>query len=413
MTVATATPATQDAAQLQRLADQHLPILRQAARKTGFRYRMPEGGPEAIDASLVVEADPTWMYSDDIRASNAFRLTELGRQVAHHLGWTCQCFGCRETSSRMGHDHGAVAIDGFCSKCQSSISKYGLSDLREQPCCRYHRVSMERDGAAEPFRTDDETLANLTQDRVETITMISNQTEFGQDTVEMQQSIKTDFVNMRSTSMAGPDQKPRRPNLTKEGQKATDRMDATVKKRNSAPRWKWYKHANLGWVAATEADQIPAADEPKAGDVITVMRKHGSASRHTIAGVRHTDHRVNPPMIIAILEIDQDTGAILTVVEAETPLDPEPVRYVKPNQRPEKSWVTPTRTSQPIGWHWRRRANQWVATGSRPLRQDEEPLQPGQIITVQRRDRSSSRQRVLSYCGTTCDGFPQLTVTPA
>ena len=412
-TVAKTNHATPNAAQLQQLADQHLPILRKAARNIGFRHQMPEGGAAAIEAGLVGEADPTWMMSDDLRACNAFILTELGRQVAHHLGWTCQCSGCREEFAHMGREPVAVAIDDFCGSCQSSISRYGVSRFREEPCCPYHRITMERNGAAEPFLTAaDDTLAKLAENHAAAITAAVNRTEFDQVDADMQNAINAGFVKLRPTRMAGLDQDPLWLNLTREGQKAAAIMGITAQ-RKTHPKWKWHKHARLGWVASTEATNAHGADEPRKGNVISVVRRHGGVSQHTVTEIRRTDDHVKPPMIFAIVEQDQDTHDVITDVEAETSLDPEPVRYVKHDQVPEKPWVTPTPASKPILWRWRRRASQWVATGSRPLCQDEDPPQPGQLITVRRRDRSESRQRVLSYCGVTRDSFPQLTVTPA
>ena len=56
------------------LYEQHKSILEMAVRRQGFHYRMPEGGQEAMDSGLVGESDPTWMYSDDHRASNGLGL---------------------------------------------------------------------------------------------------------------------------------------------------------------------------------------------------------------------------------------------------------------------------------------------------------------------------------------------------
>ena len=72
--------------ELQAHFEEHQDILRRAVNRTGFRSTMPKGGQEAIDAGLVEESDPTWMYSDDHRTSNGFALTELGRQVTRSPG---------------------------------------------------------------------------------------------------------------------------------------------------------------------------------------------------------------------------------------------------------------------------------------------------------------------------------------
>ena len=96
---------------------EHQDILRRAVNRTGFRSTMPERGQEAIDAGLVEESDPTWMYSDDHRAQNGFALTELGRQVARAQGWICACAGHRAVA-RTRNVHVTPAIDGMCANCR-------------------------------------------------------------------------------------------------------------------------------------------------------------------------------------------------------------------------------------------------------------------------------------------------------
>ena len=192
-----------DAATLQELAQAHLPILRQATRNTGFRHQMPAGGLAAINAGLVAEADPTWMLSDDTRASNGFELTQLGRQVAQSLGWNCRCSGCREELARMGRNP-AVAIDGFCGSCQGSIRQYGLTQFRDEPCCRYHRRQMEYDGTAERFLTAaDVQLAEMAQEHAGAIKAAINQTEFERIDEPAQAAIKAGFVTLRPTGLTG------------------------------------------------------------------------------------------------------------------------------------------------------------------------------------------------------------------
>ena len=70
----------------QKLFETHERILLQAAGRQGWRT-MPEGGTETIEAGLVQESDPTWMYSDDYRASNGFTLADLGREIMVERGY--------------------------------------------------------------------------------------------------------------------------------------------------------------------------------------------------------------------------------------------------------------------------------------------------------------------------------------
>ena len=69
---------------------------------------MPEGGTRAIKEGLVQESDPTWMYSDDHRASNGFTLTDLGREIMVERGYICQCAGLRPRKVRRHSDQPAV-----------------------------------------------------------------------------------------------------------------------------------------------------------------------------------------------------------------------------------------------------------------------------------------------------------------
>ena len=110
------------------LAVKHMQVLQMAVRRTGFAARMPVGGQEAIDDGVVVEADPSWMTSDDVRHTNGFNLTELGGRAAEQLDWLCQCGGCA------GH-----AIDGFCPECDGSASRHGVEQSEEGiAMCAYH-----------------------------------------------------------------------------------------------------------------------------------------------------------------------------------------------------------------------------------------------------------------------------------
>ena len=74
--------------QLKSLAKEHEPVLHHAIGGPGFRHQIPPGGPEAVDAGLVAESDPTRQYSDAYGACNGYRLTELGQQVAQAMRWT-------------------------------------------------------------------------------------------------------------------------------------------------------------------------------------------------------------------------------------------------------------------------------------------------------------------------------------
>ena len=122
---------------------EHQDILRRAVNRTGFRSTMPEGGQEAIDAGLVEESDPTWMYSDDHRAQNGFALTELGRQVARAQGWICACAGHRGVA-RTRNVHVTPAIDGMCANCRGSRKQYGPAELDGQESCRMCLKSLEK-----------------------------------------------------------------------------------------------------------------------------------------------------------------------------------------------------------------------------------------------------------------------------
>ena len=91
----------------QELFETHGKILLQAASRQGWRT-MPEGGTKAIKEGLVQESDPTWMYSDDHRASNGFTLTDLGREIMVERGYICQCAGCVHETVRPHGDQPAV-----------------------------------------------------------------------------------------------------------------------------------------------------------------------------------------------------------------------------------------------------------------------------------------------------------------
>ena len=84
------------------LANTHESILKMAIDKGGFRYKMPDGGQEAINAGLVCQSDPTWMMSDDYRASNGFSLTDRGLNAVLAKGMVCKCHGCTLVSQNIG-----------------------------------------------------------------------------------------------------------------------------------------------------------------------------------------------------------------------------------------------------------------------------------------------------------------------
>ncbi len=135
-------PEDRDAADLQGLFEAHKDILQQAVSKRGFRHQMPEGAQEAIRAGLVMESDPTWMYSDDSRASNGFALTELGIAVTEGQGWTCACAGHRRISDLNGV-RVTPAIDGMCPGCKSSANQYGLDESEGKPSCKMCAVRLQ------------------------------------------------------------------------------------------------------------------------------------------------------------------------------------------------------------------------------------------------------------------------------
>ena len=107
------------------LYEQHKIILEMAVRQQGFHYRMPEGGQEAIDSGLVGESDPTWMYSDDRRASNGFTLTKTGIELMRAQGMVCQCALCGACGGR----EPLLAVDQLCAFCQTSAQRYGMNEL--------------------------------------------------------------------------------------------------------------------------------------------------------------------------------------------------------------------------------------------------------------------------------------------
>lgn len=125
--------------ELASLSEDHGPILRMALSRTRFR-RMPEGGQEAIDAGLVVQTDPTWMMSDDIRACNGFALTTLGERAALFAGIAknCQCAGCTAFRAGKGWEPVLIAAGDCCDNCRASMDQYGVKEYCGQPSCGWH-----------------------------------------------------------------------------------------------------------------------------------------------------------------------------------------------------------------------------------------------------------------------------------
>ena len=121
----------------QELFETHGKILLQAAGRRGWRT-MPEGGTEAIEAGLVQESDPTWMYSDDHRACNGFTLTDLGREIMVERGYICQCAGC--VHERFGP---TVTDQQYCRNCQASIQQYGATETPAGTSCKFHARMMQ------------------------------------------------------------------------------------------------------------------------------------------------------------------------------------------------------------------------------------------------------------------------------
>ena len=421
----TTTPKAASTAELKQLADQHMPILRQSALSTGFKS-MPAGGPAAIDAGLVIERDPTWMFSDDPRVRNGFSMTELGQQAAQHLGWICRCSGCARIHAQMGWTP-AVAVQDFCPRCDSSRRSFGTTRFDGRDCCREHRRILEDDGTAPPLlrATDDELRTLAGQHATVMATAISKQ-ELNEAPKGFIAAFDDGMVTMRPNGLAGMDQDSIWINLTKEGEKAAramgwecrsgedDSTDSACPQHGTPERcpitWRWHKTAHLGWVASSNVANPTPGELPHPGDEIIVLRKHGGKSAHTVREIRSTRPFADKSYPIALVVTDEASDTAMTAHEAESAPWPAPVRYVRTDTTPEKSWVKPTPANKPIHWSWRRRARTWVATGSRPLREDEIPPAAGQVISIRRRNMTWSQHPVTAYVGNTRDGFPQLTV---
>ena len=120
----------------QKLFEDHGRILLQAASRRGW-HTMPEGGTKAIREGLVRESDPTWMYSDDHRASNSFTLTDLGREIMVDRGYVCQCAGCLRKQCGP-----TVTNQQYCPNCQAGIRQYGTTETPAGTSCKFHARMM-------------------------------------------------------------------------------------------------------------------------------------------------------------------------------------------------------------------------------------------------------------------------------
>ena len=121
----------------QKLFETHGKILLQAAGRRMW-HTMPEGGTETIEAGLVQESDPTWMYSDDHQASNGFTLTDLGREIMVERGYICQCAGC------VHQQFGPTVTDKqYCPNCQAGIRQYGTTETPAGTSCKFHAIMMQ------------------------------------------------------------------------------------------------------------------------------------------------------------------------------------------------------------------------------------------------------------------------------
>lgn len=109
-----------------------------AVDRQGFKIN-PAFFDEAIASGLVVEADPTWMYSDDHRVSNGFALTQEGRAVVSSWGWLCKCLKCVALANPRG------STMGYCSGCYGSGRQYGLIESS----CGMHWLMVHKDVAEE------------------------------------------------------------------------------------------------------------------------------------------------------------------------------------------------------------------------------------------------------------------------
>ena len=219
-------------AQLLEIAAVHVAVLRQAVGRAGFRTNVPAGGAEAIKAGLVTESDPTWMYSDDHRASNGFKLTEAGRRAAHLMGWNCKCSACTEI--QLERDALPLPTLGeYCANCEQGIKQYGAREYRGQPCCKFHyRIVGGQDA-------DDPTPARKAP-------------------VQQEQVQQEQVQQEPSWARPAPDSQP----IT----------------------WRWRKGIHGTWVAVGDRPLAQGEQLPARGTTITVRRKDRSTSLNTVTG---------------------------------------------------------------------------------------------------------------------------------
>ena len=121
----------------QQLFQTHRRILLQAAGKSGWRAMVQRGAAAAIQAGLVREADLTWTYTDDPRATNGFTLTDLGREIMVDRGYVCQCAGC--VQKQCGP---TVTNQQYCPNCQAGIRQYGTTETPAGTSCKFHARMM-------------------------------------------------------------------------------------------------------------------------------------------------------------------------------------------------------------------------------------------------------------------------------
>ena len=302
---------------LEELIEEHRYILRQAADHTPFRS-MPEGGREAIDAGLVRESDPTWMYSDDHRKANGFTLTELGHRAVEQLGWQCACAGCRWQSRRLDMPV-QPSVDGFCKFCRSNSRAGSSTRTAEGECCEHHRRMMERAGEF-PGEAEEQPLT-----------------------------------------------------------------------------WRWYESENLGWIALGSNANLSEEDTPKRGDEIIIEGPPGQpSSAHTVSRIFQTrPHDAKSHTLVTVID-DAHKEAVIAAVALSRGESPKAVEDCGP----------------PV-WHWRRAGKGWIAEGDEPLGEDDIKPEPGDMITVVRRDGTRSQHLIGEVLESSGEKKPRARVSKA
>ena len=147
------------------LANTHESILKMAIDRGGFRYKMPDGGQEAIDAGLVCQSDRTWMMSDDYRASNGFSLTDRGLNAVLAKGIVCKCRGCTLVSQNIGKPQNPATGD-FCSICQGSMRAFGIQEHQGMDSCRLHNLYLIKNDKTEAQADPTNATNTTTNDKV-------------------------------------------------------------------------------------------------------------------------------------------------------------------------------------------------------------------------------------------------------